>query len=136
MSEHYCHANMDGDCDWPGCPQARDGEPAATGRDCPYNPSVEEWARSQQPGFPGIEYVDGATGLRPVVIGSIEVWEFIAAQKHGDLSRDELHAEFEWVETDKIDTALAYYEAHPELVDPRVESELAGNDETEARIAP
>lgn len=30
-----CHAGKDGECTWPGCPQNRDGEPAATGRHCP-----------------------------------------------------------------------------------------------------
>jgi hypothetical protein len=30
-----CHAGSDGDCDWPGCPQTRDGEPAKSGRTCP-----------------------------------------------------------------------------------------------------
>jgi len=30
-----CHADRDGDCSWFGCPQLRDGEPAATGRHCP-----------------------------------------------------------------------------------------------------
>lgn len=31
----YCMAGSDGDCDWEWCPQNRDGEPMATGRDCP-----------------------------------------------------------------------------------------------------
>lgn len=30
-----CHANKDGDCVHTACPQARDGEPKATGRHCP-----------------------------------------------------------------------------------------------------
>jgi RNA polymerase-binding transcription factor DksA len=30
-----CHAGSDGDCDWPDCPQTRDGEPEKSGRDCP-----------------------------------------------------------------------------------------------------
>lgn len=30
-----CHAGKDGECNWEGCPQLRDGEPAATGRHCP-----------------------------------------------------------------------------------------------------
>lgn len=31
----YCQAAKDGDCDWPGCPQERDGEPGRSGRSCP-----------------------------------------------------------------------------------------------------
>lgn len=30
-----CHAQRDGDCIWPACPQTRDGEPTKTGRHCP-----------------------------------------------------------------------------------------------------
>lgn len=30
-----CHAQRDGGCVWPHCPQNRDGEPGATGRSCP-----------------------------------------------------------------------------------------------------
>lgn len=30
-----CQAGSDGECDWCGCPQIRDGEPKASGRSCP-----------------------------------------------------------------------------------------------------
>jgi hypothetical protein len=30
-----CRSHSGGDCDWPGCPQLRDGEPARSGRSCP-----------------------------------------------------------------------------------------------------
>lgn len=33
-----CHSDSDGDCDWPDCPQLRDGEPEKTGRSCPLYP--------------------------------------------------------------------------------------------------
>jgi hypothetical protein len=33
--EERCHADSDGDCEWHGCPQLRDGEPAKSGRHCP-----------------------------------------------------------------------------------------------------
>jgi len=35
VSEEQCHAARDGDCIWKNCPQLRDGEPRASGRDCP-----------------------------------------------------------------------------------------------------
>lgn len=39
-----CLAGSDGDCNWPQCPQERDNEPHATGRDCPLdNRTGEEW---------------------------------------------------------------------------------------------
>ena len=31
----FCMAQSDGDCDWPHCPQTRDGEPHKSGRSCP-----------------------------------------------------------------------------------------------------
>lgn len=34
-----CHADRDGDCNHPNCPQLRDGEPAKTGRHCP----IDTW---------------------------------------------------------------------------------------------
>ncbi len=34
-AEGRCMSNNDGDCDWSGCPQTRDGEPRKTGRHCP-----------------------------------------------------------------------------------------------------
>jgi len=33
--EPACHAGMDGECYWIGCPQLRDGEPEKSGRSCP-----------------------------------------------------------------------------------------------------
>jgi hypothetical protein len=33
--ESRCRSDSDGDCDWPGCPQLRDGEPTRSGRHCP-----------------------------------------------------------------------------------------------------
>lgn len=36
---HHCHAQSDGDCDWEGCPQLRDGEPERSGRSCPLSPN-------------------------------------------------------------------------------------------------
>ena len=32
---HRCHAGRDKECSWEHCIQARDGEPARTGRHCP-----------------------------------------------------------------------------------------------------
>lgn len=36
-----CRAGSDGDCDWPDCPQTRDGEPEKSGRSCPLLPEHE-----------------------------------------------------------------------------------------------
>jgi hypothetical protein len=37
-----CHSDDDGYCDWSGCPQLRDNEPAATGRHCPLDKHTED----------------------------------------------------------------------------------------------
>lgn len=37
-----CQANSDGDCYSEKCPQLRDGEPAKTGRHCPYDTKESE----------------------------------------------------------------------------------------------
>jgi hypothetical protein len=36
-----CMADRDGDCDWHGCPQNRDGEPKRSGRHCPRDQEEE-----------------------------------------------------------------------------------------------
>ncbi|MCP3980775.1 MAG: hypothetical protein GY716_15845 [bacterium] len=46
----YCQADEDGDCQAPGCPQLRDGEPRASGRDCP----LPELQDSDNPGWSGV----------------------------------------------------------------------------------
>jgi hypothetical protein len=33
--QNRCHAGRDGECNWKGCPQLRDGEPEKSGRHCP-----------------------------------------------------------------------------------------------------
>lgn len=42
LAADRCHADRDGDCNWSGCPQAKAGEPAATGRHCPLDREPEE----------------------------------------------------------------------------------------------
>lgn len=37
-----CQAMRDGDCNWPECPQNRDGEPMRSGRHCPLDTCTDE----------------------------------------------------------------------------------------------
>lgn len=37
-----CQSDDDGYCEWPGCPQLRDGEPKKTGRHCPLDRVEDE----------------------------------------------------------------------------------------------
>lgn len=41
--EERCHANRDGECYAPTCPQLRDGEPEKTGRHCP----IDTWEEDE-----------------------------------------------------------------------------------------
>lgn len=45
-----CHADRDGDCDWEGCPQLRDGEPKKSGRHCPLDRAASSVERTQNDG--------------------------------------------------------------------------------------
>jgi protein gp37 len=62
-----CHADRDGDCNHPGCPQIRDGEPIKTGRHCP----LDTWPHDEEeePG-PLLDWVicggETGPGARPM----------------------------------------------------------------------
>lgn len=49
VSDRQCRADRDGDCVWPGCPQLADGEPAATGRHCPFDEQLDDWGNPLPP---------------------------------------------------------------------------------------
>ena len=69
-----CRAGRDGDCDWPGCPQTRDGEPAKSGRACPL---LEEHAM----GTPVY-----APHVRPRVSPETRAGEILASESDGPMS--------------------------------------------------
>lgn len=37
-----CHSGQDGECNWPVCPQVRDGEPAKSRRHCPLDTRLDD----------------------------------------------------------------------------------------------
>ena len=69
-----CRSASDGDCDWPGCPQTRDGEPAKTGRACPL---LEEHVT----GTPVY-----APHVRPRVSPETRAQEILASESDGPMS--------------------------------------------------
>lgn len=86
---------------------------------------LEEAIRARR--APGIVFVDGATGRRPMVAGSgLEVWEVI--QTWGEVGKDydRLRAAYDWLTEPQLRAALSYYELYPAEVDVRLtrESEL------------
>lgn len=86
---------------------------------------LEEAMRTRR--APGIVFVDGATGRRPVVAGSgLEVWEVIGTWKEVGRNYERLRAAYEWLTEPQLRAALSYYE----LYDGEVERQL----EREARL--
>lgn len=83
---------------------------------------LEEAVRSRR--APGIVFVDGATGRRPVVAGSgLEVWEIVSTWHEVARNYDRLRAAYDWLTEPQIRAALSYYELYPEEVDRRLERE-------------
>jgi hypothetical protein len=42
LAGRCCYAGKDGECNWPQCPQNRDGEPEKSGRHCPLDRDDDE----------------------------------------------------------------------------------------------
>jgi len=85
---------------------------------------VDEGLRMRR--APGVVFVDGPVGRRPVIAGTgLDVWEVIAAWQ--ELGRDyrRLRAAFDWLTEPQIRAALSYYEAYPREIDDRLERERA-----------
>lgn len=88
---------------------------------------LEEAIRSRR--APGIVFVDGATGRRPVVAGSgLEVWEVVSTWEEVGRNYDRLRAAYDWLTEPQLRSALSYYELYRSEVDARLgrESELTG----------
>lgn len=83
---------------------------------------LEEAIRARQ--APGVVFVDGATGRRPVVAGSgLEVWEVVSTWKEVGRNYDRLRAAYDWLTEPQLRSALSYYELYGEELDARLERE-------------
>ena len=83
---------------------------------------LEEAVRSRR--APGIVFVDGATGRRPIVAGSgLEVWEIVATWHEVARNYDRLRAAYDWLTEPQLRAALSYYELYGDEVDRRLERE-------------
>jgi uncharacterized protein (DUF433 family) len=80
---------------------------------------LEEAVRARR--APGIVFVDGATGRRPVVAGSgLEVWEVVGTWEEVGRNYDRLRASYDWLTEPQLRAALSYYELYPEEVKARL----------------
>lgn len=80
---------------------------------------LEESIRSRR--APGIVFVDGATGRRPVVAGSgLEVWEVVSTWEEVGRNYDRLRAAYDWLTEPQLRAAISYYELYGEEVDERL----------------
>lgn len=89
---------------------------------------LEEAMRTRR--APGIVFVDGATGRRPVVAGSgLEVWEVIGTWKEVGRNYERLRAAYEWLTEPQLRAALSYYELYEGEVERQLEREARLTEE-------
>lgn len=85
---------------------------------------------------PGVVFVDGPVGRRPVIAGTgLDVWELIAAWQEVGQDYRRLRAAYDWLTEPQIRAALSYYEAYPAEIDDRLSRERALTaDESQAEF--
>lgn len=85
---------------------------------------LEEAVRMRR--APGIVFVDGATGRRPVVAGSgLEVWEVVATWKEVGRNYERLRTAYDWLTEPQLRGALSYYEMYEDEVEGQLARENA-----------
>lgn len=73
---------------------------------------------------PTIHFEDGATGRRACVPGtSIPIWEIAESYEGVGRDRDALALIYTWLDSYQLNAAVAYYEAFPEDITPRMKTE-------------
>jgi len=91
---------------------------------------LEEALRERR--CPGITFVDGPTGRRPVIAGTgLEVWEVVKTYKECGEDFAELKKIYDWLTSQQLRSALAYWQLYPE----EIEEELARQEELSEKEA-
>jgi len=96
---------------------------------------VDEGLRMRR--APGVVFVDGPVGRRPVIAGTgMDVWEVIAAWQ--ELGRDyrRLRTAYDWLTEPQLRAALSYYEAYPTEIDERLARERALTPDESQEVFP
>lgn len=79
---------------------------------------------------PGVVFADGPAGRRAVVAGTgLDVWEVVAAWRHGGEDLDALRAAYPWLAASALHAALGYYRLYPAEIDDRLSREAAWTPE-------
>ncbi|MFQ5794133.1 MAG: DUF433 domain-containing protein [Candidatus Bipolaricaulia bacterium] len=79
---------------------------------------------------PGIAFVDGPTGRRPVIAGTgLEVWEVITAYQECSEDFERLKEIYDWLTPIQLRSALAYYRRYPDEIDEEIQRQQALTEE-------
>jgi uncharacterized protein (DUF433 family) len=79
---------------------------------------------------PGIVFLDGPTGRRPVLAGTgLEVWEVVKAYKDGGEDFEKLKETFDWLSPRQLRDALHYFRLYPK----EIEEEIRRQEELKSR---
>ncbi len=76
---------------------------------------------------PGILFLDGPTGRRPVIAGSgLEVWEVVAAyQQECQQDFERLRTVYDWLTPTQLRNALTYYRLYTGEIDEEIQRQQA-----------
>ena len=79
---------------------------------------------------PGIIFVDGPAGRRPVIAGTgLEVWEIVRTYRSCNGDFEKLREAYPWLSPQQLRDALNYWRAYPE----EIEEEIRQQEEATAR---
>lgn len=84
---------------------------------------LEEAVRMRR--CPGIAFVQGPTGRRPVLAGTgLEVWEIVRAYKACGEDFEKLKGAFDWLSPRQLRDALNYWRLYPEEIEEEIRRQV------------
>lgn len=84
---------------------------------------------------PGILFLDGPTGRRPVITGTgLEVWEIVQTYRECGEDFEKLGQAYDWLTRQQLRGALAYWRLYPEEIEEEIHrQETFSAEEAQAR---